>query len=916
MEFTDQKAAVLALLVLYLLFFNNVDSASDSYLLDCGSLANTSVGNRVFVADKYAANYLSTPQDIAGNTSNSITTASTNATLYQTARVFTATSKFTFPINQKGRHFIRLYFFPFVYKTYNMTQAKFSVSAQQFELLSGFTPSNSATVKEYSVNVTSDSLVVTFTPSSSSFAFLNGLEVVSVPDSLISDDANLVNLGGSYKGITGQALETVARVNMGGPIVNYSNDTLWRTWVPDDEYLANENLVVNVSKPTAVRYLEDLATPDTAPTSVYSTAKRMNSQDNPSYNVNMTWVFDVDTGFQYLVRFHYCDIVSTSPNNMYFNVFINSWYVFKDFDLTARADNGLGHPVFVDAVTLSVTSSKLSVSIGPSTTALYPDGILNGLEIMKLTTSKGSLSSSKKSKVGLIIGIALGAAFLLFILCCILFIFCRRRCKKQSKNWLPQGDPSGCFSTTGTTFSSAISNLGYRIPFAAVQEATNSFDESLVIGIGGFGKVYKGVLSDGTKVAVKRGNPRSQQGLAEFRTEIEMLSQFRHRHLVSLIGYCDERNEMILIYEPVIDPTLPREKVNLAEWAMKWHKMGQLDQIIDPSLVGDVKPESLRKFGETAEKCLADFGVDRPAMGDVLWNLEYALQLQEAVVPDDPDDNSTNMIGELPPQINNLNQRDDDAEESTLVVEESDVGDLSGVSMSRVFSQLGKLLDPNWPICVNVEGQFWKRRAAAGVIKAIRDDPTKLSIKHAILSARKKDRIKLPRYKDGYHISDFLNHTSGIEAMLNVDAMEKYEALDSNTYRCRIPAIHFLNFDVAPVLDLVVNPTTEDCTVEMLSCKFEGSDIMERQNEQFSASMKNHITWKKHESESFLYADVKLSIKLKIQSKPFNMLPVSAVERPGNIMMGALLDRFVPLLLQQMLRDYDDWVKLQSGHSP
>lgn len=89
----------------------------------------------------------------------------------------------------------------------------------------------------------------------------------------------------------------------------------------------------------------------------------------------------------------------------------------------------------------------------------------------------------------------------------------------------------------------------YRVPFAALQEATNDFDESLVIGKGGFGNVYRGVLCDGTKVALKRLNAASRQGLAEFRTEIEMLSQFRHPHLVSLIGYCDENNEMILVFE-------------------------------------------------------------------------------------------------------------------------------------------------------------------------------------------------------------------------------------------------------------------------------------------------------------------------------------------------------------------------------
>ncbi|KAJ9190121.1 hypothetical protein P3X46_001351 [Hevea brasiliensis] len=114
--------------------------------------------------------------------------------------------------------------------------------------------------------------------------------------------------------------------------------------------------------------------------------------------------------------------------------------------------------------------------------------------------------------------------------------------------------------------------MGYRIPFVAVEKATNCFDESWVIGIGGFGKVYKGVLNDGTKVAVKRANPRSQQGLAEFRTEIKMLSHFRHCNLVSLIGYCYERNEMILIYEYMESGTLKDHLYGLGRPSLSWKK--------------------------------------------------------------------------------------------------------------------------------------------------------------------------------------------------------------------------------------------------------------------------------------------------------------------------------------------------------
>ncbi|KAM7265657.1 hypothetical protein ACFE04_003340 [Oxalis oulophora] len=85
--------------------------------------------------------------------------------------------------------------------------------------------------------------------------------------------------------------------------------------------------------------------------------------------------------------------------------------------------------------------------------------------------------------------------------------------------------------------------------FKEMALASNNFDSSTIIGQGGYGKVYKGVLADNTAVAIKRAERGSLQGEREFLTEIKLLSRLHHRNLVSLLGYCDEQEEQMLIYE-------------------------------------------------------------------------------------------------------------------------------------------------------------------------------------------------------------------------------------------------------------------------------------------------------------------------------------------------------------------------------
>lgn len=84
-----------------------------------------------------------------------------------------------------------------------------------------------------------------------------------------------------------------------------------------------------------------------------------------------------------------------------------------------------------------------------------------------------------------------------------------------------------------------------------IERATKNFHASRVIGEGGFGIVYSGILDDGTKVAVKVLKRDDRQGSREFLAEVEMLSRLHHRNLVRLIGICTEAHSRCLVYELV-----------------------------------------------------------------------------------------------------------------------------------------------------------------------------------------------------------------------------------------------------------------------------------------------------------------------------------------------------------------------------
>uniref|UniRef100_A0A0D9W9Z1 non-specific serine/threonine protein kinase n=1 Tax=Leersia perrieri TaxID=77586 RepID=A0A0D9W9Z1_9ORYZ len=98
-----------------------------------------------------------------------------------------------------------------------------------------------------------------------------------------------------------------------------------------------------------------------------------------------------------------------------------------------------------------------------------------------------------------------------------------------------------------------------NISFEDLTSATNSFDDTNMLGKGGFGKVYKvGILEDGMEVAVKRLNKDSEQGIEHFRNEVVLIAKLQHKNLVRLLDCCIHRDEKLLIYEYLPNKSLDK----------------------------------------------------------------------------------------------------------------------------------------------------------------------------------------------------------------------------------------------------------------------------------------------------------------------------------------------------------------------
>ncbi|XWS75695.1 hypothetical protein CRYUN_Cryun01aG0113600 [Craigia yunnanensis] len=589
----------------------------DNITLNCGATSDSNGrDDRIWTGDKSSKfGPLETSQNKSEAYEADSQGDSVDPVPYMTARVSSSEFKYSFPVTP-GQKYVRLYFHAASYKKFDQSKAFFSVKAGSFTLLKNFSTllfanswKHKSFVREFCLNIEENQvldLILTPSPSASNdtYAFINGIEIVSMPPNLYytpPESLEGVRFIGQSSGFyinNYTALEMVYRLNVGARSISPMADTgMFRPWFDDFEYMSS-NSYVNVN--TTVPIVYTIIRRYTAPEEVYRTARTMGP--NLAYNEkhNLTWKLSVDSEFKYMVRLHFCepqDLID-SPGERQFKVFINSQTAEPLADVIMWTDHS-NVPIYKDYVLLISKKGKenkqdITIDLHPIN-AKYYDVILNGIEVFKLNNSDGNLAGSNpelavappppesfnstggksKMKSRLLIaggGCAIGLLILVSLLTCMVVWRYRKRQYYGSypgTNWFCWWINPNKGKSTRSSF--LPEELCCHFALDEIKAATNNFHDDLVIGKGGFGKVYKGFLNEGEKtVAIKRLNPESRQGITEFLTEIEMLSQLRHVHLVSLIGYCNEKREMILVYDFMSNGTLSDHLYGTSYGPLTW----------------------------------------------------------------------------------------------------------------------------------------------------------------------------------------------------------------------------------------------------------------------------------------------------------------------------------------------------------
>ncbi|XP_057481355.1 receptor-like protein kinase FERONIA [Actinidia eriantha] len=508
---------------------------------------------------------------------------------YMSARISRSQFSYTFKVNP-GQKYIRLHFYPALYPDFERSKAFFTVKAGQYTLLSNFSTSLAADalglksfVKEFCLNMgENQALTITFfphpnSPSGSAYAFINGIEIVSMPTGLYYTQSSVPGslvVGRTYRFHieNSTALEVVQRFNVGGSSILPSQDSgmlpgvvgglklLDRIRCSTHKYEHSNQ----IHKHTCLR-----SSPKGLPNSLVNGSDPTIQSDEQLY-MEIASTFGITSlgWIRYLVRLHFCELEYgiKEIGQRKFCILINKQIAEAYADLI-KWSGANGVAVYRDYVVVMEGDRiegkrDLVIALRPHCrdggTKHASDPILNGLEVFKLSNPDNNLAgpnpkpkpladakAPKPRKLAISFeggnAIVNGVIIVITLVNIVVHQLCFWAENSGKENISKSSRKETC----------------RRFSLTEMLSATNYFDDTFIIGCWGFGKVYKGFINEGAAtVAIKRLNSKSKQGGHEFWTEVDMLSEFRHTYLVNLIGYCDEYQEMILVYEYMAHGTL------------------------------------------------------------------------------------------------------------------------------------------------------------------------------------------------------------------------------------------------------------------------------------------------------------------------------------------------------------------------
>ncbi|KAL1554386.1 non-specific serine/threonine protein kinase [Salvia divinorum] len=712
------------LVILCFLLFNFAITGGDHISINCG-------GGAALSGRKWGRDAATKGSSKASTVKGELITA-VDPVPYATARISRSQFSYSFHLDP-GQKFIRLHFNPAPYHGFHSYADFFTVEAAPFTLLANFSASITARalsrnilVKEFCIIVHQNQpLNIVFSPEASqskyNYAFINGIEIISVPSTISychGGDSGVDVLG--EKSViyinNATALERVYHQNMkwGDASFGHNMFGIWASIL----------------------------------------------QGNGNKASDLVWRVSVDVGFRYLFRVHLSEI----GIKMDFVLMIDNMVALTSVDMLQQSGNRsvlwYNYMVLVQGKK-SESKHGISISLHSQHELVDRQGPIEGFEVFKLSNLDLSLATpnplllpgdsppySIPTLLNSLLGRKNAIATVVFTKIFLVIIIVHLLQKIWATDILEEENEP----------SSGVKRVCRRFSLAEIRSATDNFHSRNFIGRGGFGNVHKGLIDNRREiVAVKRLKQHSNQGEQQFRTEIEMLSELRHKNLVSLIGYCSEQEEMILVYEYMPNGTLAdylyklsrknndfyhlswkqrlkicigagraldylhtghgvihrdvkssnilldenfvakvsdfglaktgfgsetqsqrstqvrgtrgyldpnycithkptkssdiysygvvllevlcgrralenydeEDKCRLTTWAVDNISKGLVAQIVLPSLIGEISPDSLKTFVRVAKRCLHDEPKKRPAIGHIVMKLELALEQQE-----------------------------------------------------------------------------------------------------------------------------------------------------------------------------------------------------------------------------------------------------------------------------------------------